>query len=71
MTDSEFRTELIDALNTIAVNTTHISRKIDVLNERLDSLKGIHSNAHEVANELNHIACSLEAIKRNGLPVDC
>ena len=71
MNDSEFRSELVDALNSIAVNTSNISKKMEALNERLDSLEGINGNVHCIASELSDISIELETIRKNGLPVDC
>ncbi|MDB4336770.1 hypothetical protein N9996_04230 [Synechococcus sp. AH-603-M21] len=55
MNDSEFRSELVDALNTIAANSTHISKKIDVLNEELKSLKGINGNTKYIVGALTNL----------------
>ena len=71
MTDAEFRSEIVDALNSIAANTQFISRKMDVLNKQLDTLKGIHSNVQRTAEAVKDVASELDNIKRNGLPVDC
>ena len=60
MTDSEFRSSLINALNAIAANTQAIK-------ENLNSLEGIH----ESTIELEYITKELNAIRKNGLPVDC